>query len=280
MTLDQHQAELEKNKSLIDASLNFLMLYNTGNILFDGEDSDKSYYESQQAQAEKYFKTKNLNKLEQLLSELIRHLQHKPKPNLNFKTYIKEHTGYDLDILAEYRKSFEEVMAKGRIDTEKEGNDLCLMLSHLGIDEKEMIETYTPILMDFHERQMARIEASPDLKKKYDEHHEVVEEDGETIEIFYSGGKPSHHHRREAVAPNGKFSLSITERADKHHSSTSIQIDLENFGCSLYSVNGIHPEINAFWKDNYTIVIETKGYQSERMYKKIELYGNVFTIES
>lgn len=276
---DQKQVELEKHKGLIDASLNYLLLHDTGNRIYDGVDPEKRFYESQLAQAERYFNTNNLNKLEHQLGELIRLLQHKPKPDFDFKNYIKEHTGYELDILAEHRKSFEEVLLKGRIDTQKEGNDLCIMLAHLGIDEKEMHETYEPMLIDFHQRHMAAIEASPELKKKYDEHHETVEENGELIEIFYSGGKPSHHHRRVALAPNGKCSLSITEIARDDHSSTSIQLDIENFGCSLYSVDGVHPEIDAFWKDNQTIVIKTNGYQSDKMHKKIEIFGHVFTID-
>ena len=273
------QAELEKNKSIIDATLDFLLLHYTGVVIYDDEDSDKRHFKSQQAQAEKHFSTNNLTALENQLDKLIKRLQYQPRPDLDFKSYVKERAGYDLDIFAEQRKSFNDVLAKGRIDTEKECNNVCIMIAQLGINEKGIKETYEPMLIEFHERQRAIIEASPELKKQYDEHHEIIEEDGEQIEIFYSGGKPSHHNRRIVLAPNGKFSVIISETTDDHQSSTSIDIQLENYGCSLYSVDGIHPDINAFWKDNHKIVIETKGHPSERMYKKIEVDGHLINIE-
>ena len=279
MTEDEKQAELEKNKKIIDATIDFLLLHYTGVVVYDDVDSDKKHFTSQQAQAEKHFNKNNLTSLERQLRELIKRLQYQPKPNLDFKSYVKERTGHDLDIFAEHRKSFDDVLAKGRIDTEKECNDVCIMLSYLGIEEKEMQEIYEPMLIEFYERQMAIIEASPELKKKYDEHHEIIEEDGEQIEIFYSGGKPSHHNRRVVVAPNGKFNFSITETVDDYDSSTSIDLMVENYGCGLYSVEGIHPEINAFWKDNHTIVIETKGCEAERMHKKIEINGHLIHVE-
>ncbi len=279
MTQDEKQAELDKNKIIVDACLNHLLRYHTGNIIYDDVDPQKRHYESQKAEAKTYFNTGNFEKLEHQLGELTRILQHTPTPNVDFTSYLKEHTGYDLDILAEYRKSYEKVLAKGKIETQTEGNNFCIMLSHLGVDEKEMQESYAPMLNDFHQREMAAIEASPERKKEYDELHELVEENGEIVEIFYYGGKPYHHKSRDVLSPNGKFILNIKETAHHDHSSTGIQLDVENHGCSLFSVEGVHPEINAFWKDNQTIIIENHGYQSYSMYRKIEICGHVFHIE-
>jgi hypothetical protein len=277
MTRDEKQAELERHKIIIDATIDFLLLYDTGKFVFDGRDGSKESYKRQQAEAEKNFNNSNINKLEQQLLKLTNSLRY--RPSLDSRSYIQEQTGYDFDVFAANRENFEKVVAKGHVDNEIECNDVCIMLSHLRIDEKEIEDIYAPMLEDFHQRQMAKIESSPELKKKYDEHHEIIEKDGEQIEIFYSHGKPPHHKTREELSPNGIGRLCITEDGHEDHSSTSIHLNFELYGCGVYSVEGIHPEINAFWKDNQTIVIETKGHESQPKYKKIEIYGNVFAIE-
>ncbi len=274
----EKQAELERSKKIIDATLDYLLINDIGKLIFDGVDSDKENYGYQKTQADKYFHSNQLEKLENQLRGLT--MSFMGKPSLDLEKHIKKNTGYDFDIFAEHRSGFEEVLAKGRIDTDKECNDFCIMISQEITDEKELVEKYGHLLGDFNQRRMAAIEASPELKKEYDEKHELVEEDGELIGIFYSHGKPSHHNRREVESPDKQRRLSITEHAYSDQSSTQIDLDFKNYGCSLYSVDGIHPEINAFWKDNQSIVIETKGYEpSHRKYRKLEIYGDIITVE-
>lgn len=277
MTPIEKQAELKRHKSIIDASLHYLLLHNTGKYIFDDIDQDKRRYESQKKEAEKYFDRSSLEKLEKQLKGLKHEFLF--MRNLDFGKFIKKTTGYEIDIYAEHRKGYEEVLAKGRIDTDIECHDFSIMISHEVTDLAELEEKYAPLLMDFHKRQMEIIEASPELKKKYDENHEIVEEDGELIEKFYSHGKPSHARERKEISPNGKRTIRISEHTHYEHSSTSIDLDVENCSWSLYGVDFICPDINAFWKDNQTIVIETKGYESYTKYRKIEIYGDIINIE-
>jgi hypothetical protein len=277
LTPTEKQAELEKHKSIIDATLDYLLLHDTGKFVFDGIDRDKKSYKDQKVKAEKHFNSSKLEKLENQLQGLTQAL--KLKPDVDFRNYIIKTTGYDFDMFAEHRKGYEEVLAKGRIDTNKECHDFCIMIAQEITDETQLEEMYGPLFDDFYQRQMEVIEASPELKKKYDEEHEIIEKDGELLEVFYSGGKPSHSKNREEIAPDGKRKIRISERTHHEHSSTSIDLNIGNYGCSLYSVDGIYPEINAFWKDNHTIVIETKGHASYTKYQKIEIFGHPMNIE-
>lgn len=47
----------------------------------------------------------------------------------------------------------------------------------------------------------------------------------------------------------------------------------------MYGVNGIY-HVNAFWKDNATIVIETKrNYPGYTQYKSVRSFDDIITIE-
>lgn len=64
----------------------------------------------------------------------------------------------------------------------------------------------------------------------------------------------------EVYSPNGKRKISITELGpDINRASTQVSLVIEGAGgISLYGVNGTNLDIHALWKDNYTIVIDTR----------------------
>lgn len=270
--------ELHRLKALVLATLDYLLLHHTGSIIYDDIDPNKQTYERQKIETEKHFTNNWLDQLEKLLHSSTMSI--KFGYNSSFTSYIKEKTGYDFDIWTEHRKSFEAVLAKGRIDTEAELHDVSIMLNDKASLENHKLAFFEPLMQDFFDRQMREIEASPERKKEYDENHELVEEDGELIEKFWSGGRPSHSKNREVKAPDGKRSIRIHESTRGDHSSTEVSIQFENIGCGLHSTEGINPSINAYWKDNQTIVIETKKeFSSSIRHGKIESYGGVITIE-
>jgi hypothetical protein len=97
LTLEQKQSELQRHRAILLAALNYLEERLGGSIVFDQYDPATEYYRQQKIQTEKYFKQRKLDKLQQRLTSLTKGLQ--IRDVLAFSTFIKEKTGYDIDII-------------------------------------------------------------------------------------------------------------------------------------------------------------------------------------
>lgn len=278
LTRNEKQAELEKHRVVLSTTLDYLLNQFTGTIVYDDFDPIKDYYEQQKIQAGKYFKQRRLDRLEEQLRRLTEGFKY--QANLEFGKYIKEKTGYEIDIFAEERNWVEEVLGKQRIDTEKESLAVSLILrTNLMSKDKENILL---LIEDYHHRKKELDERSPKNKKVSSEIIKTVEEDGiitETIEISF-GPKPLHFIEREAFSPDGKHRVTVTEWSDGNHPSTSVNIFFDKANGPIYGANGLYPDINAFWRDNNTIVIETKkSYPNGLQLRKAQSFDDIIYVE-
>lgn len=267
-----------KYKILVLATLNYLMDRHTGEFVYDGFDPVKQYYEEQKIQAEKYHRQGNLQKLKKQFKRLSQGIIN--RADTEFTPYIKEKTGYDLDIFTDLRKTGEGILSRGTIQSEKESHTVShLMHLYSTTNEdpqKEML--LLSLLSAFHEKGRSS-------KKSDEEHSRIVhteEKDGiivETVEIIV-GPKPQHHHHRTIPSPDGQRSLYITEWSDGRQASTGVGISFKTASGGIYEAEGIHPDIDAFWKDNHTVLIQTsKSYTVHGQCRKIESFGDVVSIE-
>ena len=81
-------------------------------------------------------------------------------------------------------------------------------------------------------------------------------------------------------SPNGQRKLELGfKRIDSTNWVTQAIIDLGKCGGSIYAVKGQHPDINAYWKGNDTIVIETHSeYEHYQKYEWMVCYSEKLKI--
>lgn len=96
MTREEKQLELERYKALVLATLDFLRERLAGSIVFDHCDHISAYYDQQKIQTEKYFGLRRLDRLQQRFKSLTKDFQY--RQDWPFEQYVKEKTGYDIEI--------------------------------------------------------------------------------------------------------------------------------------------------------------------------------------
>lgn len=87
--------------------------------------------------------------------------------DLNFERYIKEKTGYDIDIFANFQKRIEKIIERKKIKTENEYRDVLAMVDNLCQQtpvDQEKIDVLNNLLIDFDDR--IRGTKTPKSKRK------------------------------------------------------------------------------------------------------------------
>ena len=82
-------------------------------------------------------------------------------------------------------------------------------------------------------------------------------------------------------SPDDKRTLTLTESGtDENNCSTQILIDFEGGGAGVYAAKGINLSIKTFWKDNQTIVVETKKtYLVLQKWEQVQDYQDIIRVE-
>jgi hypothetical protein len=267
LTPEQKQSELERHRAVLLATLDYLEQHLGGSFVYDQYDSVTEYYQQQKIQTEIYFKQRRLDRLQQRLASLTKGLQN--RADLAFAPYIKEKTGYDIDIFEDLRKGVAAIIAQNEIRSQKELNDIGTMLHY------------------FHETSLTNYskqtnEISGKRKGEYSEIIGRVEKDGiEEVTVRISTGpKPKHFEEQEATSPDGKRKLRVAQWGDGEHASTYVSVHFPTASGAVYGTSGIRPDVKARWKDNYTIIIETKKeYETNTQNKQVRSFDDVIAIE-
>lgn len=273
MTPQQRQTELQKYRAIIMATYDFLIATHGASIVFDNVSSIAAYYEKLKLKAEEYCNKNQLSKIKLRLAKLIeRHIR---RADLSYAIYIKEKTGYEIDLFEDLRKRVNAILAQNEIRSKQERDDVYAMLQYYQTTstEGEEVDRLKALISDF-------IERSP--KTKDVTIISAVEKDGiieETIEIF-SDPKPKLYDVQKIVAPDGKRNLRVVQWSDGKHHSTYVAIDFPAASGPLCGINGIHYDIKASWKDNSTIVIETSNeYELYVQHKQVRSFDDVIVVE-
>ena len=72
------------------------------------------------------------------------------------------------------------------------------------------------------------------------------------------GPKTKHWAEQIEISPDGKRKVRVTQSSAGEDASTIVTIDFPKANGATYGTKGIYPDIEASWKDNHTIVIETR----------------------
>jgi hypothetical protein len=278
LTPQQKQSELHRYRAILLAALDYLEERFGGSIVFDEFDPATAYYQQQKIQTEKYFIQRRLDRLQQRLASLTKRMQNREA--FTFTAYLKEKTGYDIDLVEDVRKRVDAIVAQNEIRNQKELNDVFTMLQYYqtaAADEK-VVENLESLLSDYSKR---TIKTPKKRKGEYDEVISSVVKDGieEVTVRSWTVPKPKHFAEQEAMSPDGKRRLRVVQWGDGKNASTYVEIMFPAGSGVVFGMIGIH-DVKAFWKDNATIVIETpKNPTANTQHKQVRSFDDVVTIE-
>lgn len=276
MDASQKQTALEKQLTIIIATIDYLIRQQSGSIVFDDFDPVKFHFEQERTKTEKYFAQRRLDKLDQILAKLIKGLQH--RIDLKFDQYIKTETGYDIDIFEDLRTRVNEIILKKKISNQQELNDISLMVHYQEetSKDKESIEQLFLLISEYKE--------SIGFKDDKNKTTEVITttEKGEIIEIktvLSTGPKPKLVEEDESISPDGKRKVTVNRWSDGENASTYVLVSFPTASGAIYALNGIFNDVSAYWKDNQNIIIETrKGYEPNTKYSQVSSFDDVIKI--
>jgi hypothetical protein len=279
LTPEQKRTELKRHRAILLATLDYMEQHLGGSFVCDGYDPLTEYYQQQKIQTEKYFNQGRLDRLQQRLKSLTKGLQN--RNTLNFIAYIKEKTGYDIDIYEDLRKRVAAIIAQNEIRSQRELNDIGTMLHHFDetSENEEKVEKLKLLLTDYCKR------ANNGFRKKKIGYSEVIsrvrKEGIEEVTVRFSNGpKRKHFVEQEATSPDGKRRLRVVQWSDGKHASTYVAVEFPTASGAVYGLSGICPDVKAWWKDNSTIVIETRSnYTAQSQNKEVRSFDDVIGIE-
>jgi hypothetical protein len=279
LTPAQKQSELYRHRDILLATIDYLLAAHGGSLVLDGEDFITDYYQQQKLQIAKYFEQRRLDRLEQRLASFIKHIQ--AGADVNYTGYIREKTGYDLDIFADLKKRVDAIFEENEIRSQKEIDDVRALFHyyHKTAAEPGKLDMIRKLMLAYFEQTTAA--TSRKRKSGYSEVIRKVEVNGvEKVIIKYSSGpKPKHLEEQEVTSPDGLRKLRVTQWSNGKQAATSVEIIFPSASSNVYVTNGIH-DVKAYWKDNASVVIETKKEDmASTQYREIRSFGDVITIE-
>lgn len=269
--------EREKNKSILLATLNYLLEYHSDAIVFDDYSPAKEGYLEDIKKTELDIKKYRSKQIKTRLDQCISLLKHRYDLGLN--NYIKEQTGYDIDIFEEFKANVMPILSRESIND----NDVY------------QIENYLKAY-GLHPEEQENVRLLKALLAKREAEINKWMSDGEVITIKgydVVQGKNSRTMNEveyqeyikewqlcEEIAPNGFCKLSVEISGEGAHALTYVTISLRGGFGVVYDAKGEKLPIKAYWIDDNHIIIETKKeYESWRNYKQVSSYGEVIKIE-
>jgi hypothetical protein len=279
LTPEQKQIELQRHRTILLTTLDYLDQHLGESFVDDQHNPITEYYQQQKIQTEKYFQQRRLDRLQQRLANLTKGLQNKDA--LAFTTYIKERTGYDIDIFEDLRKRVAAIVSQQEIRSQKELNEVGTMFYHLQETSAngEEVEKLKSLLTEYAKQ---KNHSSCNKRSKSSEVISSVEEDGveKMMVTISTSPKPKHFEKQESTSPDGKRKLRVVQWSDGKDASTYVTVEFPTASGAVYGLSGICPDVKVWWKDNLTIVIETnRAYTARFQNREVRNFDDVISIE-
>ncbi|HMK17806.1 MAG TPA: hypothetical protein VK492_06405 [Chitinophagaceae bacterium] len=184
--------------------------------------------------------------------------------DLSFGNYVKEKTGYEIDIFGGFTKRIDKIIERKRIKTENEYRDVLSIIDNLCQQspvDQDKIDVLNNLLIDFDDRISGT--KTPKSNRK-----------------SLAPKKYFTNQLSENLSPDNRRKLTLTEHGDESYASTQVMIQFEESGSGVYAANGINLGIKTYWKDNNTIVIETKkSYLSLQKWEQVQSFQDIVKVE-
>lgn len=270
--------EREKNKSLLLATLNYLLEYHSADMVFDDYSPSKQWYTDELRKAKLDIQKYRSQQIKRRLDMHISLLRH--RYDQGFNNYIKENTGYNIDIFEEFKAAVMPTISRGSI---RDNNDVYPIEHYLKAygthpEEQEHVVLLQTLLKEW-EAKLSRLA--------------IYSQTISGTTYFVAGGKKSRELNEaeyqaymkqwlisEEVAPNGVYKLNIQISGKREHALTYVSITLGGGTGVVYGAKGERLPVKAYWKDDHHVIIETKKeYESVFNYSKLSSYGELVKIE-
>lgn len=149
-------AELAKYRDLVTATLNHLVDNNAVAIKTSDFDSIE-HFRSLKLQAIEHFQKGRLSRLKQWFRDLTE--MYRETGDLKFQSYLKDVTGYDVNIFQDYYDRVDKIIMTGKIMTDNQFRDINSMVDHLSqmelVDDNK-VALLNSLLLDYGQRKTRR----------------------------------------------------------------------------------------------------------------------------
>jgi len=270
--------EREKHKSILMATLNYLLEFHSGDMVFDDISNSKMWYLQEIKQAEKYIEKSQSAQIKRKLDMHIGLLMNRFDLGLN--KYIKEHTGYETDIYEAYKADVMPIIIKGTLSVYDNISQIERYLKAYGTQPEEQAHvSLLKTLLAERQAELIRSDSAGETitvkgffivqgKKEFS----VTEE--EYMQLEKQG------IQSEETAPNGQYKLEVRTNGKGAYAFTYVHIKLPRGEGGIYGARGDHLPIKAYWQDNNHIIVETKEeYENSFQYHQVTSYGELFKVE-
>lgn len=280
MTSEERKAALEKEYSVVLATLDYLIGLHGRTIVYDGDDVIGHYYRQEKQKAEKHYQQHKRSRLQLQLKKITKSLE--SSMDFNYPVFIKEQTGHVIDLFEQFKKNIEHFISQEEIHTKEEWTEVLKLLEYCKRTHADTttIEKLNQLIERYTEKHIVEL-----TRKKKNERTEVISrslitEHIEVVEVSISTGpKPKHEKEWEILSPDKKLKIRVIQLAYGKSATTYVNIDFPKTQGSAYYTKGIH-DIEAYWKDNTTIVIcTTPDHEPMLTHKKVESFENIIHIE-
>lgn len=287
------QAELDKYRILLFAILDYHLKYYTGSIVFDEWDPSVDYYLREKRQTEKDYREFRLDILEQRFNKFVQRLR--DYVDLNFGSYVKEYTGYEMDIYEDLRHEITAIISKGKVENNEElvSVDLMIQVYRGTAVRKEQIDLLTNLIDEFAKSKKSnRVIRKSDAEVKHAivqiktppptrEYATIADTTG-TVKKLSEEEFMGFQRKRGVLSSPENIGRQIAIKACGvgENAHTEVSIALKGGSGCIYCVKGENPLIKAYWKNNSTVVIETKKeYVADIRHNQISSFEDVVKIE-
>jgi len=118
--------------------------------------------------------------------------------------------------------------------------------------------------------------------KGYSEVRKIIQPDGSSVTrvSVMTGPKPDRLEEQEAVSPDGRMRVMVTQYRMREHASTSVTLITPVASGPVYSVFEIRPDIRATWIDNHTLRVDMNKIDPVNVcYHEIRSLGDTIHVE-
>lgn len=274
-TTEERQAALDQYKVLNLAAIDYILMNPDGRLIIDDQDFVAQHYERQKVLIEKYYVGRKLERLKEKFKGLMQQAN-RGQPTV-FESYLKKVTGFDMDLFKDTRERALEIADRGKIANKKEADNVSEAISYYrDLGDTGMTVSLTGLLHNY-------LDSKPSRTGWEERKEEITEEGKHIVTITTSTGpKPKFYDRKEIASPDKTRELVVTQHQGNTESDTytSVHLMFSNISCGVYTIEGLHPELQTYWKDNHTVMIETKQYfKVKNIIRKLQIADTVIFIE-
>jgi len=260
MTTEEKHLELKRYREILLATLDYSIERSKA---LDYGETLIVHYEQLKEKTDESFTKGRLTWLKSCLRDMTE--AERETEDFGFVRYIKDKTGYNFDIFDKFHKRIDKILERKCIKTENQYREVLSMIDYLcqltAVDQQK-IDLLSSLLVGFGSK-LSGIK-TPKSKRE-------------------SSVKNKHFFNQllEIPSPDHQRTLILTESGtNADDGSTQVVIQFPQSGSGVYAVDGINLDIKTYWKDNQTIVIETKKeFHVKQKWEQVQDYTDIIVVE-